>query len=163
MRILGMEITFGKASKADQTYTLREHERDMEKWDKLARQAVVAKGIRTVPRMNIMSKIIFPEPTDPNDLWSCQQLAKLIMDVEKMFSRGYIDICVIRTAISDLKLTMTPESNAAFERLQTVHCVHFSDLLPGIFEQIPDQLTCVFTEGRYPEKRVPESHRLTQE
>lgn len=104
--------------------------------------------IKTMKRFRITDQIIFPEPLNTDDVWSVQQLTNLVDKVEKMFTQSWIDICEIDKAIRDFKLSMTGPSKAAYNKLHTLHCVNFDKYLPGIYEQIPGLLTCVFTEGR---------------
>lgn len=119
--------------------------------------------IRTIARNRITDQIVFPEPRNPSDVWEVQRLANLVDDIDKMFSKGWIDICKIDRAVSDFGLCMTPRAGQALKKLHLLHCVDFNKYLPGIFEQVPDLITCVFSEGRLPAQPVSDSLRITQE
>lgn len=109
--------------------------------------------IRTFRQKSITDLIVFPEPVKLDCEWEAQKLVNLVRDVEKMFSDDrHINICKVREAIKDFKIMQTPRSVAAYEKLGVVHCEKFDTLLPGIFEQLPDLLTCVFTGGVLPKE-----------
>lgn len=113
--------------------------------------------IRTFRQKAITDLIVFPEPVRLDCEWEAQKLANLVRDVERMFtSDGHIDICKVREAIRDFDILQSPRSKAAYEKLSVVHCEKFSSLLPGIFEQLPDLLTCVFTGGVLPKENLAE-------
>lgn len=115
------------------------------------------KVVRTFRQKSITDLIVFPEPVKLDCEWEAQKLVNLVRDVEKMFtSDGYIDICKVREAIRDFDIMQSPRSREAYEKLSIVHCEKFSSLLPGIFEQLPDLLTCVFTGGVLPKENFAE-------
>jgi len=119
--------------------------------------------VRTIGRARITDQIVFPEPNDHNDVWEVQRLTNLVQNVDKMFTRGWIDICELDKAVTEFKLCQPPRAKAAYEKLRLLHCVSFNKYLPGIFEQVPDLMTCVFSEGRLPAQPVSDSLRITQE
>jgi hypothetical protein len=119
--------------------------------------------IRTIPRNRLTDQIVFPEPNDPNDPWEVQRLTNLVRDVEKMFRQGWFSICVLDRAIDGFNLIQTPRSKEAYKKLAILHCVNFNEYVPGIFEQLPDLINCVLSEGRLPLQPVSDSLRITQE
>lgn len=98
----------------------------------------------------IAQKIIYPEANEQS-IWHDQAVRKLIGAVEKMFDeRSYFDVCVVDSAIRDFNLSSTPSVEKALEELNIIHCVHYSEMLPEVFEAIPRYMTHIFTEGRVP-------------
>lgn len=150
MKVLGFEIKrVGIEEPAART--------TMEKMIAIGHQPTAGKTIRTFRQQSITDLIIFPEPVRLDCEWEAQKLVNLVKDVDRMFtSEQHIDICKVRQAIKDFSITQTPRSQAAYDKLSIVHCEKFSSLLPGIFEQLPDLLTCVFTGGVLPKENFAE-------
>lgn len=154
MKVLGFEIRrVGTDEPAAQE--------TMEKMLSVPHRPTSAKTIRTFRQKSVTDLIVFPEPVKLDCEWEAQKLVNLVRDVEKMFSEsGSINICKVREAINDFNIMQTPRSRAAYEKLSIVHCEKFSSLLPGIFEQLPDLLTCVFTGGVLPKENFAEREAL---
>lgn len=105
-------------------------------------------GVKTIGRNgNVLSRIIFPEPLS-DEPWDVQALQSLVINVQKMFARGHFSVCLLDEAIKQFNLTMTHESALALRKLNTIHCVDYALLSPDILDDIPDMMTCIFTEGR---------------
>jgi hypothetical protein len=148
MKFLGLSIT---------RVTSESNERPardaMEKMVAIPHLPAQGRNIRTFRQKSITDLIVFPEPKNLDNVWEAQRLVNLVNDVEKMFDRDqHIDICKIRSAVEEFNIAQTPRSVDAFEKLRIVHCEKFSNLLPGIYEQLPDLLTCVFTGGVLPKE-----------
>jgi hypothetical protein len=111
-----------------------------------------APSIRVFRKQKITDLIVFPEPENMDDVWQMQALTNLVAKVDTMFNKGWIDICEIDSAITRFKISQNARSRDAYNKLRVLHCVDFTKYLPGIMEEVPDLLTCVFTGGVLPKE-----------
>jgi hypothetical protein len=151
MKVLGLTL-WKKKPEQQSTFTAEQMDALSQLFGAMKAQSVPGRPgvreIKTMKRHRITDQIIFPEPLNTDDVWSVQQLTNLVDKVEKMFTQGWIDICEVDSAVRNFKLRLTGPSKQAYEKLRILHCVHFDKYLPGIYDQIPSLMTCVFTEGR---------------
>lgn len=99
---------------------------------------------------SLAQHIIYPEQREKN-IWHDNVMDKLVKSVEKMFSEGaFFNICIIDEAVKDFDLHATPSVTKALKDLNRIHCLHFDQMSPEVFEAIPRYMTHIFTEGRVP-------------
>lgn len=55
--------------------------------------------------------------------------------LRKMFAGGYLDICTINQCI-DLLGLIRQSGGKSYDRLRTLHCVHFKDMPAEIAQQV---------------------------
>lgn len=115
-----------------------------------------APSIRVFRKQKITDLIVFPEPENMDDVWQMQALTNLVAKVDTMFNKGWIDICEIDSAITRFQISHNARSRDAYNKLRVLHCVDFNKYLPGIMEEVPDLLTCVFTGGVLPKQNFAE-------
>uniref|UniRef100_A0AB39CDF0 Uncharacterized protein n=1 Tax=Pseudomonas phage HRDY3 TaxID=3236930 RepID=A0AB39CDF0_9VIRU len=103
--------------------------------------------LKTFRRTSPMEQIVFPEPPDPDDVWQQQALLNLLNKVQTMFDRGWISICEIDAIVTKFNIPQNGAAKAARRKLAELHCVDSDKMVPGLWEQIPGLMTCVFTGG----------------
>nr|DAF93506.1 MAG TPA: hypothetical protein [Myoviridae sp. ctshb19] len=149
MKFLGVEIEIRRV-KADEDVPSASKAMALLEGPQVSRRS---SGIRTFRKPKITDMIIFPEPDDLSDVWQAQALTNLVAKIEKSFNYyGWVDICTVDEAVRQFNIPQNRRSKLAYEKLHTLHCVHFNKYLPGIMEQVPDLYTCIFTGGVFPKE-----------
>lgn len=98
--------------------------------------------VKRRPRM--IDRIVFLEESNSFDVHLCK------MALDKMFRSSFFSICEVRECVKLLKLSQSYTTHT-MERLHMIHCVHWSDMDPGLRELIPGMISEIMTEGAYSE------------
>lgn len=93
-------------------------------------------------RLGPNDRIVYLEESDPFDVGLCK------ISLDKMFQRGWFDICVVRECVKLLKVSLFNTSHT-MDRLHVIHCVHWDQMPVELRDMIPEMISEVFTEGAY--------------
>ncbi len=116
-------------------------------FDKEERVQTSSKDVAMVPfkikrRVGPNDRIVYLEESNPFDVGLCK------ISLDKMFQRGWFDICVVSECAKLLKVSLFNTSHT-MDRLRVIHCVHWDQMPVELREMIPEMISEVFTEGAY--------------
>ena len=95
-------------------------------------------GIKVNP---LVAAIPWPDVGD--DPWSQTYLLKAIIEFN---NKAWFSICDVDALMKDLSIMMDLPAHVAYDKLYSLHCVHYSKMHPDVLREIPqlmgDILNC---------------------
>jgi len=158
MKFCGVEVSFRRVGKDG-----AEAEADIAERTKLSNSKEVSASVdsnygyrerkakdftlKTYRKKSPVEEIVFPEPENPDSPWQQQALANLVRKTHEMFEKGWFSVCIPSDAVEQFNVAQNGAARMAYEKLRVLHCVHFDQMNPKLYAQIPALMTCMFTGG----------------
>lgn len=111
---------------------------DMPKSEMLTKNKNTIMGIKVNP---LVAAIPWPDVGD--DPWSQTYLLKAIIEFN---NKAWFSICAVDALLKDLNIMLDLSAQLAYDKLYSLHCVHYSKMHPDVLREIPqlmgDILNC---------------------
>jgi hypothetical protein len=95
-----------------------------------------------------------------NDPWEVAFMNSQMTNIEKIFSRGRVNVCAINDVMEHFSLSWTTSTRDYYNKLRTIHCVDFSLVPSEIVRQLPYIINHIFSEGRLPPVKNEEYNQI---
>lgn len=97
---------------------------------------------------HILHEVNWPQSdaTDPWVVFAQKKAIKAFLEKFKTdrYSSGWFSICEVDTIMKVFGISMRRQDSPAYEKLRLLHCVHFDEMDPVLYVQIPALMNEVF-------------------